>query len=98
MSTQSDETVSTQSEKATTVSEMHFLGEIVHVAFTHAPRDYLPCDGRLLPINQNQSLFSLLGFRFGGDEKLNFALPNYNPSAPHESRYVICVAGRYPDK
>lgn len=98
MSTQSDEIVSTQSEETMTVSEIHFLGEIVHVAFTHAPLDYLPCDGRLLLINRHQALFSLLGNRFGGDGQQNFALPNYNPSAPRGSMYVICVAGRFPSK
>ena len=97
MSTQSGETTSTKSEE-TTSSEMHYLGEIVQVAFEFAPRDYLPCDGRILSISQRGALFSLLGNRFGGDGKSNFALPNYNPSAPRGSMYVICVEGIFPPR
>src|SRR5262249_44092721 len=40
------------------------------------------CDGQLLPINQNQALFSLLGTTFGGDGRVNFALPNLQGRAP----------------
>ena len=53
-----------------------FLGEIRLVAYGRIPRSFLPCDGRLLPIAQNQALFSLLTTRFGGDGKVNFALPD----------------------
>ena len=77
---------------------MHYLGEIVHVGFDFAPRDYLPCDGRILPISQHVALFTLLGDKFGGDGKANFGLPNYNPSAPRGSMYVICVEGIFPPR
>ena len=78
--------------------QMHFLGEIVHVGFTSTVfTNYLPCDGRLLPINQNTALFSLLGTRFGGDGMRTFAVPDLNRSAPKETMYFICVAsGLYP--
>ncbi len=52
------------------------LGEIRVFSFPRAPRGWAPCDGRLLPVNQYNALFSLLGNKFGGDGKTNFALPD----------------------
>lgn len=53
-----------------------FLGEIRPVAFNFPPQGWATCDGQLLPINQNQALFSLLGTTYGGDGRINFALPD----------------------
>ncbi len=53
-----------------------FLGEIRLVGFNFAPRGWAFCDGQLLPINQNQSLYSLLGITYGGDGRSSFALPD----------------------
>ncbi len=53
-----------------------FLGELKIVAFSFAPKGYALCNGQLLPINQNQALFSLLGTTYGGDGITTFALPN----------------------
>lgn len=53
-----------------------FLAEISIVSFGFAPRGWALCNGQLLPINQNQALFSLLGTTYGGDGRVNFALPN----------------------
>lgn len=53
-----------------------FLGEIKMVSFSFAPRFWAQCNGQLLPINQNQALFSLLGTTYGGDGRVNFALPD----------------------
>ncbi len=53
-----------------------FLAEIKLLSFQNAPRGYAHCNGQLLPINQNQALFSLLGVTYGGDGAVNFALPN----------------------
>jgi len=53
-----------------------FLGEIRTFSFGFAPKGWAMCNGQLLPINQNQALFSLLGTQFGGDGIINFALPN----------------------
>lgn len=58
------------------------LGEIKLWAIRFVPRDWLPCDGRLLPINQNQALFSLLGVQYGGDGRTNFALPDLRGRVP----------------
>lgn len=54
-----------------------FIGEIRVYAFNFPPRGWAECLGQLLPINQNQALFSLLGTQFGGNGQINFALPNF---------------------
>ena len=53
-----------------------FLAEIRLMAFNFAPHGWATCDGQLLPINQNQALFSLLGTQFGGNGTTTFALPD----------------------
>ncbi len=53
-----------------------FLSEIRIFSFNFAPRGWALCNGQLLPINQNQALFSLLGTTYGGDGRVNFALPD----------------------
>lgn len=53
-----------------------FLGQLKMVAFNFPPRGWAFTDGQLLPINQNQSLFSLLGTTYGGDGRTDFALPD----------------------
>ena len=55
---------------------MAYTGEMRLVAFGFAPRGWARCDGQLLPINQNQALFSLLGTMYGGDGRTTFALPD----------------------
>lgn len=59
-----------------------FLSEIRLMSFSFAPRGWALCDGQLLPINQNQGLFSLLGTTFGGDGRINFALPDLRGRTP----------------
>ena len=59
-----------------------FIGEIRLVAFNFAPRSWAQCNGQLLPINQNQALFSLLGTMYGGNGTTNFALPDMRGRAP----------------
>ena len=54
----------------------NFLGELRLVPYTFAPRGWAVCEGQLLPINQNQALFALLGTNFGGNGKTTFALPD----------------------
>jgi microcystin-dependent protein len=53
-----------------------YLGQIGIFGFNFAPRGYALCDGQLLPINQYQSLYSLLGTNYGGDGKTSFGLPD----------------------
>lgn len=59
-----------------------FLGEIRIVAFTFPPRGWAFCDGQVLPINQNQALFSLLGTTYGGNGQTTFALPDLRGRVP----------------
>lgn len=59
-----------------------FLSEIRIMSFVFAPRGWALCNGQLLPINQNQGLFSLLGTTFGGDGRVNFALPDLRARTP----------------
>ena len=59
-----------------------FIGELRIVSFAFAPRGWAQCGGQLLPINQNQALFSLLGTMYGGDGKVTFALPDLRGRVP----------------
>lgn len=59
-----------------------YVGQIMLGGFNFAPRGFAACNGQLLPINQNQALFSLLGTMYGGDGRVNFALPNLQGSTP----------------
>jgi microcystin-dependent protein len=59
-----------------------FLSEIRIMSFVFAPKGWALCNGQLLPINQNQALFSLLGTTFGGDGRVNFALPDHRGRTP----------------
>jgi len=60
-----------------------FLSEIRIFSFNFAPKGWATCNGQLLPINQNQALFSLLGTNYGGNGQTNFALPNLQGRAPN---------------
>jgi microcystin-dependent protein len=59
-----------------------FLSEIRIMSFNFPPKGWATCDGQLLPINQNQGLFSLLGTTYGGDGRVNFGLPNLRARIP----------------
>jgi microcystin-dependent protein len=59
-----------------------FLSEIRIMSFSFAPKGWALCNGQLLPINQNQALFSLLGTTYGGDGRVNFALPDLQGRTP----------------
>ena len=59
-----------------------FVGEIRMFGFGFAPQGWAPCNGQLLPINQNQALFSLLGTTYEGDRRTTFALPDMRSRVP----------------
>src|SRR5262245_47350138 len=59
-----------------------FLSEIRIMSFGFPPKGWALSNGPLLPINQNQALFSLLGTTYGGDGRVTFGLPNLQGSAP----------------
>jgi microcystin-dependent protein len=59
-----------------------FMGELRMVSFSYPPRGWAFCNGQLMPINQNQALFSLLGTQFGGNGQTTFALPDLRGRIP----------------
>jgi microcystin-dependent protein len=59
-----------------------FLGEVKMISFNFPPKGWAFCNGQLLPINQNQALFSILGTTYGGNGQTNFALPNLQGRVP----------------
>ncbi|MEM7132602.1 MAG: tail fiber protein [Chloroflexota bacterium] len=74
-----------------------YLGQIQAFAFNYAPRGWAECNGQLLPIEQNQALYSLLGTRYGGDGRTTFALPNLQGSDPNVN-VCIAVDGIFPSR
>lgn len=75
------------------------LGQIQLFAFNFAPKGWMLCDGRLLPIRQNTAVFSLLGTTYGGDGRTTFALPNLTGKEPAPgSVYCICMQGIFPSR
>ena len=72
------------------------IGQVALFAFRFAPAGWLPCDGRLMSIMQNQQLFSLLGPIYGGNGVTDFALPNLKPAGSQGPSYFIAVQGSYP--
>lgn len=59
-----------------------FLSEIRLMSFDFPPKGWALCNGQMLPINQNQALFSLLGTTYGGDGRVTFALPDLRGRVP----------------
>ncbi|AMO95458.1 phage Tail Collar domain protein [Collimonas fungivorans] len=60
----------------------YYVGQIMLSGFNFAPRGFAACNGQLMPISQNQALFSLLGTMYGGNGQTTFALPNLQGSTP----------------
>ncbi|WP_316805397.1 phage tail protein [Pedobacter nototheniae] len=59
-----------------------FMGEIMMISFNYAPKNWAFCNGQLIPINQNQPLFALLGTTYGGNGTTNFGLPDLRGKVP----------------
>src|SRR3978361_1206072 len=59
-----------------------FLAEIRIMSFVFPPKGWAQCNGQLLPINQNQALFSLMGTQYGGDGRVTFGLPDLRGRVP----------------
>jgi microcystin-dependent protein len=64
------------SGQAMACGDTPFIGEICTFAFSYCPQGFVNADGRLLPLQQNQALYALLGTRYGGDGKATFGVPN----------------------
>ena len=83
-----------------------YMGTVKLFAFHFVPEGWLPCDGRLLPIDKDQqdintAMFGLLGSAYGGDGMTNFALPNLAPVQTVDGvpmQYCICIQGIYPPR
>lgn len=74
-----------------------FLGEILLFPYDFAPENWAFCQGQILPINQNQALFALLGTKFGGNGTTTFALPNLQGAEPIPgTAYCIALEGIFP--
>ena len=72
---------------------LQLLGQIALFPYTYEPRGWMFCDGRILSIANNDTLFTLLGTTFGGDGMETFALPDLQALAPRECHYCIAVEG-----
>lgn len=72
-----------------------YIGEIKLFPFNWAPKGWSRCDGQMLPVNQNQVLFALLGTKYGGDGRQNFALPDLRGRAimHSSSQYYVGFKG-----
>ncbi len=64
------------------MADTPYISEIKAFSFTFPPRNWAQCNGQLLPIAQNQALFSLLGTTYGGNGQTTFALPNLQGRVP----------------
>lgn len=60
----------------------YFVGQIMLAGFSFAPRGFAACNGQLMPVQQNQALFSLLGVHYGGDGRTTFGLPDLRSRTP----------------
>jgi microcystin-dependent protein len=77
-----------------------FIAEITIFAGNFAPRNWAFCEGQLIPISQNQTLFALLGDTYGGDGRTTFALPNLKDAEKslNGARYIIALQGIFPSR
>jgi microcystin-dependent protein len=71
-----------------------YLAEIRIMSFGFVPQGWAACDGQLLPINQNQALYSLLGTTYGGNGMTNFALPNLQGKVPMHEQFQAFNLGQ----
>ena len=67
------------------MSTSPFIGEINILPYTFTPRDYVSCNGQVLPITQNSALYSVIGLAFGGNGQTTVGIPNLEGRAPMHS-------------
>jgi microcystin-dependent protein len=72
-----------------------FVGQISLFPFTFEPAEWIFCDGRLLPISDNEALFTRLKNTFGGDGQSDFGVPDLRAIAPKNCQYCISLFGEY---
>jgi microcystin-dependent protein len=73
-----------------------FVGSILLVPYTYLPDGWLPCVGTLLPVQEYEALFALIGTKFGGDAMPHFALPDLQNICPPGMMYIIAYVGLFP--
>jgi microcystin-dependent protein len=79
------------------MDKSEIVGTIKLFAGNFCPNGYLYCDGQIVSITSNLVLFNVIGTRYGGDGKKNFALPKLNTDTDNTGvKYIICVSGIYP--
>lgn len=75
------------------------IGTIMLFPYNFTPSGWQKCDGTIFDVNQNQVLFSLIGFKFGGNGTTNFAVPNLQGAEPIPGlSYYIALQGVYPSR
>jgi microcystin-dependent protein len=77
-----------------------YIGETRLFAFGFAPSGWLPCEGQLLPITDNLTLFTLIGTTYGGDGETTFALPEAKGPQAGETSLSMCISlfGSFPQR
>lgn len=75
-----------------------FTGSVLLVPYTFLPDGWLPCVGTLLPIQEYEALFALIGTTYGGDGMTDFALPNLQNICPTGMMYIIAYVGLFPQQ
>ena len=80
--------------------EYAYLGDIMCFAFNFAPQCWMECSGQTLQVAQNQALFSLIGFNYGGNGSTTFCLPNMSGSSRQNGimKFYIATEGIYPQR
>ena len=75
-----------------------FIGSVLLVPYTYLPHGWLPCVGTLIPIQDYESLFNLIGTTYGGNGQDTFALPNLQNICPTGMMYIIAYSGIFPSQ
>ena len=75
-----------------------YVGEVRMFAGNFAPAGWMFCEGQLLPISENETLFQLIGTTYGGDGHTTFALPKLPALGPNGPYYCIGLTGAPPQK
>ena len=79
------------------MEKSELVGTIILFAGNFCPDGYSYCDGQIISITSNLVLYNIIGTRYGGDGKTNFALPKLNTEADNIGvKYIICISGIYP--
>ncbi|MBU9714931.1 phage tail protein [Evansella tamaricis] len=76
-----------------------YIGEIRLFPYDFAPDGWLKCDGSLLPISSNTTLYSLIGIKYGGNGISTFGIPDLRGAEPLPgTSYYIAIQGLYPTR